>query len=107
MPSPLWFLNSSNFTGSEQNYRVLVCIFLVAFCKEHFGNKIILICRNIFVSPALHVLSPEGRCHDVHVFQIRENTDDFITLDESIYGIQSKRINILYKFRSWILFMAT
>ena len=27
-----------------------------------------------------------------------ENTDVFITLDENIYGIHSKRVNILYKF---------
>ena len=26
----------------------------------------------------------------------RENIDVFITLNESIYGIQSKRVNILY-----------
>ena len=25
-----------------------------------------------------------------------ENTDDFITLDDNIYGIHSKRVNILY-----------
>ena len=26
----------------------------------------------------------------------RENTDVFITLDDNIYGIHSKRVNILY-----------
>ena len=30
------------------------------------------------------------------VFRTRENTDVFISLDDNIYGIQSKRINILY-----------
>ena len=28
----------------------------------------------------------------------RENTDVFITLDDNIYGIHSKRVNILYLF---------
>ena len=28
----------------------------------------------------------------------RENTDVFITLDDNIYGIHSKRVNILYVF---------
>ena len=28
----------------------------------------------------------------------RENTDVFITLDENIYGIHSKTVNILYLF---------
>ena len=28
--------------------------------------------------------------------QIRENTDVFITFDDNIYGIHSKRVNILY-----------
>ena len=32
------------------------------------------------------------------VLRTRENTDVFITLDESIYGIHSKRVNILYVF---------
>ena len=40
---PTGFLNSSNFSVSEQNYQVLVCIFLVRISKEYFGNKIILI----------------------------------------------------------------
>ena len=30
------------------------------------------------------------------VLRTRENTDVFITLDENIYGIHSKRVNILY-----------
>ena len=30
------------------------------------------------------------------VLRTRENTDVFITLDNSIYGIHSKRVNILY-----------
>ena len=30
------------------------------------------------------------------VLRIRENTDVFITLDDNIYGIHSKRVNILY-----------
>ena len=30
------------------------------------------------------------------VLRTRENTDDFITLDDNIYGIHSKRVNILY-----------
>ena len=30
------------------------------------------------------------------VLRIRENTDVFISLDDNIYGIHSKRINILY-----------
>ena len=30
------------------------------------------------------------------VLRTRENTDVFISLDDSIYGIHSKRINILY-----------
>ena len=34
------------------------------------------------------------------VLRTRENTDVFISLDENIYGIHSKRINILYRFKS-------
>ena len=30
------------------------------------------------------------------VLRTRENTDFFITLDDNIYGIHSKRVNILY-----------
>ena len=46
---PLQFVSSSKFSVSEQNYQVMVCIFLE--CKEHFGNKIILICQNfLFLS---------------------------------------------------------
>ena len=30
------------------------------------------------------------------VLRTRENTDIFISLDDNIYGIHSKRINILY-----------
>ena len=30
------------------------------------------------------------------VLRTRENTDAFITLDDNIYGIHSKRVNILY-----------
>ena len=30
------------------------------------------------------------------VLRTRENTDVFITLDDNIYGIYSKRVNILY-----------
>ena len=30
------------------------------------------------------------------VLRTRENTNVFITLDENIYGIHSKRVNILY-----------
>ena len=32
------------------------------------------------------------------VLRTRENTDVFITFDENIYGIHSKRVNILYIF---------
>ena len=32
------------------------------------------------------------------VLRTRENTDVFITLDDNIYGIHSKRVNILYLF---------
>ena len=32
------------------------------------------------------------------VLRARENTDVFITLDDNIYGIHSKRINIFYVF---------
>ena len=32
------------------------------------------------------------------VLRTRENTDVFISLDDNIYGIHSKRINILYVF---------
>ena len=32
------------------------------------------------------------------VLRTRENTDVFITLDDNIYGIHSKRVNILYVF---------
>ena len=28
----------------------------------------------------------------------RKNTEDFITFDDNIYGIHSKRVNILYIF---------
>ena len=34
------------------------------------------------------------------VLRTRENTDVFITVDDNIYGIHSKRVNILYIF--WI-----
>ena len=30
------------------------------------------------------------------VLHTRENTDVFITLDENVYGVHSKRVNILY-----------
>ena len=30
------------------------------------------------------------------VLRTRENTDVFISLDDNIYGIHSKRVNILY-----------
>ena len=36
------------------------------------------------------------------VLRTRENTDVFISLDDNIYGIHSKRINILYCFFSWM-----
>ena len=32
------------------------------------------------------------------VLRTRENTNVFITLDDNIYGIHSKRVNILYKY---------
>ena len=32
------------------------------------------------------------------VLRTSENTDVFITLDDNIYGIHSKRVNILYLF---------
>ena len=32
------------------------------------------------------------------VLRTRENTDVFITLDDNIYGIHSKRVNILYNY---------
>ena len=32
------------------------------------------------------------------VLRTRENTDVFITLDDNIYGIHNKRVNILYIF---------
>ena len=38
--------------------------------------------------------------------QIRENTDVFISLDDNIYGIHSKRINILYLFYSILFYTA-
>ena len=43
------------------------------------------------------------------VLRTRENTDVFITLDDSIYGIHSKRVNILYlsKFITKTLMQAT
>ena len=34
------------------------------------------------------------------VLHTHENTDVFITLDENIYGINNKRVNILYLFAS-------
>ena len=37
------------------------------------------------------------------VLHTRENTDVFITLDDNIYGIHSKRVNILYIFSSQFL----
>ena len=33
------------------------------------------------------------------VLRTRENTDVFITLDDNIYGIHIKRVNILYIFQ--------
>ena len=35
------------------------------------------------------------------VLRTRETTDVFITLDENIYGIHGKRVNILY-VQHWI-----
>ena len=35
------------------------------------------------------------------VLRTRENTDVFITLDENIFGIHSKRVNILYISNTW------
>ena len=37
------------------------------------------------------------------VLRTRENTDVFISLDDNIYGIHSKRINILYVFAIQVL----
>ena len=37
------------------------------------------------------------------VLRTRENTDVFITLDDNIYGIHSKRVNILYTCISFYL----
>ena len=37
------------------------------------------------------------------VLRTRENTDVFITLDDNIYGIHSKRVNILYIMFKWKL----
>ena len=69
MPILLRFLNSSNFSVSEQNYKVLVCIFLVIEYKEHFGNNIILFCWNfLFLSLQRYTFkSTECRRHDIHV----------------------------------------
>ena len=33
------------------------------------------------------------------MLRTHENTDVFISLDDNIYGIHSKRINILYLFK--------
>ena len=38
------------------------------------------------------------------VLRTRENTDVFITLDDNIYGIHSKRVNILYLFYKFCMF---
>ena len=35
------------------------------------------------------------------VLRTRENTDVFISLDDTIYGIHSKRVNILYLLPLW------
>ena len=75
MPTPLRFFNSSNFSVPDQTFSVpeqpIKCWYAFSWleCKEHFGNKIILICRNyfVFVSPALHMLSTERRRYGVHV----------------------------------------
>ena len=37
------------------------------------------------------------------VLRTRENTDVFITLDDNIYGIHSKRVNILYLVTSQVV----
>ena len=34
------------------------------------------------------------------MLRTHENTDVFITLDDNIYGIHSKRVNILYNFQT-------
>ena len=39
------------------------------------------------------------------VLRTRENTDVFITLDDNIYGIHSKRVNILYAHPVWCLWI--
>ena len=36
------------------------------------------------------------------VLRTRENTDVFITLDDNIYGIHHKRVNILYMYQQAI-----
>ena len=41
------------------------------------------------------------------VLRTRENTDVFITLDDNIYGIHSKRVNILYVLMSPAPFIYT
>ena len=38
------------------------------------------------------------------VLRTRENTDVFITLDDNIYGIHSKRVNILYIYKWWMYY---
>ena len=35
------------------------------------------------------------------LLRTRENTDVFITLDDNVYGIHSKRVNILYMPHSY------
>ena len=37
------------------------------------------------------------------VLRTRENTDVFIALDGNIYGIHSKRVNILYLYNWWCI----
>ena len=40
------------------------------------------------------------------VLRIYENTDVFFTLDDNIYGIHSKRVNILYLWQDvihWVI----
>ena len=72
---------------------MLVCIFLE--CKEQFGNKIISICQNffVFVSPALHMLSTDCQCNDIHIlFDDVSYVDRSTQIKKKIYSFSENTI---------------
>ena len=131
---PLQIFNTSNFFVSELNYHVLVCIFsqnvrniLVTrlfwfaktFCSCHSSvlhakHWKLMPWRSYFIwwlysydITNAHWCVKNKIKRKFTLLHNCENTDDFITLDENIYSIHNKRVNILIYFEVWYFFFAS